>query len=140
MRNPLRVFKSENNKFFKMDFKLDNNVSENEVQAKLLFRDAETGEYLVKGKATIEVNDGKVTTTPDELVKQDEKFFEKVMKKTGLDKGDNGFQEVMKADKAEMLLISIDEVAGNYIENNLENSKPKKEQSQKKSKGISLGM
>ena len=142
MRNPLRVFKHnrENEKFFKFDFKLDNNVSENEVQAKLLLRDAETGEYLVKGKATIEVNDGEVTTTPKELIEQDEKFFEKVMKKTGLDKGDKAFQSMMKVDKAEMLLISMNEVAGNHIENNIGNSKPKKEKAQTKSKGFGLGM
>lgn len=142
MRNPLRVFKHnrENEKFFKFDFKLDNNVSENEVQAKLLLRDAETGEYLVKGKATIEVNNGEVTTTPKELIEQDEKFFEKVMKKTGLDKGDKTFQSMMKVDKAEMLLISMNEVAGNHIENNIGNSKPKKDISQKKSKGFDLSM
>lgn len=139
MKNPLRTFRSKDNNFFKLDFKLDENVSENEVEAKLLFRDAESGEYLVKGRATIEVNDGKVTTTPQELVKQDEKFFEKVMKKTGLDKGDKGIQDIMKADKAEILLINIDKVAGNHIENNIENSKPKVERKDK-SKGFGFRM
>lgn len=34
---------------------------------------------------------------------------------------------MMRVNKAEILLISINEVADNHIENNIGNSKPKKE-------------
>lgn len=117
------ISRNKNSKHYNVDFKLDKaGVTEDEVSARLLLRDANTGEYAVKERVKLPIQDGRVAMSSQQFIEANEKFFNKVAKKLKVE--DPFVKDMLYQDNAKKMLSDMNKVVGEHIENNKGN-KPK---------------